>query len=73
MGDKNDLMYLCVFFNKQYLELLELVAFSIKCYGSQPPNLDILVFTNQEFKLQRSKPIFNYKNSLDNCMNITNN
>lgn len=50
MSDKKDLMYLCVFFNKQYLELLELVAFSIKCYGSQPCNLDILVFTNKEFK-----------------------
>jgi len=52
MSDKKDLMYLCVFFNKQYLELLELVAFSIKCYGSQPSNLDILVFTNKEFKPQ---------------------
>ena len=49
MSEKKNLMYLCVFFNKQYLELLELVAFSIKCYGSQPANLDILIFTNQEF------------------------
>ena len=52
MSDKKNLMYLCVFFNKQYLELLELVAFSIKCYGSQPKNLDILIFTNKDFKPQ---------------------
>ena len=32
---------------------------------------DRLLKANQEFKLQRSKPIFNYKNTLDNCMNIT--
>jgi len=49
-NNKRNLMYLCVFFNKQYLDLLELVAFSLKCYGNKPDNLDLLVFTNAEFK-----------------------
>jgi hypothetical protein len=61
MSDKKNLMYLCVFFNKQYLELLELVAFSIKCYGSQPENLDILIFTNKEFKPQVESIFKNFK------------
>ena len=61
MSEKRNLMYLCVFFNKQYLELLELVAYSIKCYGCQPKNLDILVFTNQEFKPQVETIFENFK------------
>lgn len=61
MSDKKNLMYMCVFYNKQYLDLLKLVAFSIKCYGSQPSNLDILVFTNQEFKSQVETIFENFK------------
>ena len=36
-----------------------------------PIDKNRLLKANQEFKLQRSKPVFNYKNTLDNCMNIS--
>ena len=35
-----------------------------------PIDKNRLLKANQEFKLQRNKPIYNYKNTLDNCMNI---
>ena len=36
-----------------------------------PIDKDRILKANKEFKLQRSRPISNYKNTLENCMNIT--
>ena len=45
-----NLVYCCVFYNRDYLKLLELLLVSIKLYSSD--TFDILVLTNPDFQLQ---------------------
>ena len=46
---KENLVYCCVFFNKDYLKLLDLLLKSMKIYSSLD-SFDFLVITNPEFK-----------------------
>ena len=57
-----NLIYTCIFYNKQYIDMLYLLLESIYIYGNLNDNIDILIYTNTEFKNTICESIFNCKN-----------
>jgi hypothetical protein len=57
-----NLIYTCIFFNKQYINLLNVLLESIYIYGNLNDNIDILIYTNTEFKNIIIESNFNCKN-----------
>lgn len=45
-----NLIYMCVFFNKKYIELTKILLESLKIFGKVDNSIDILIITNDEFK-----------------------
>lgn len=44
-----NLIYMCVFFNKKYIELAKILLKSLKIFGKVDSSIDILIITNIEF------------------------
>jgi len=57
-----NLIYTCIFYNKQYIDMLYLLLESIYIYGDLNDNIDILIYTNTEFKNIICESIFNCNN-----------
>jgi len=70
-----NLIYTCIFYNKQYIDMLYLLLESIYIYGDLNDNIDILIYTNTEFKNSICESIFNCKNIIfeinDNYTELT--
>ena len=45
-----NLIYSCVFYNKDYLNLLRLLVISYKLYGNPDENTEYLIICNNEFE-----------------------
>ena len=55
------LIYSCVFFNENYINLIELLLKSYKIFGDPSNDIDYLILCNDEFK-NRIQEIFNILN-----------
>lgn len=45
-----NLIYMCIFYNKKYIELLKLLLLSLKNFGKIDDNVDLIILTNEYFK-----------------------
>lgn len=49
-SEKRNLVYACVFFNEGYIQLLNLLAISLKYFGEIQKDTDVVIFTSDSFK-----------------------
>lgn len=45
-----NLIYMCVFFNRKYIELAKILLKSLKVFGEVDDSIDILIITNSDFR-----------------------